>query len=224
MTKIKRISVIVTAIALVCAMGLTFAYFTDRVTNTGSISTTTNAVDVDITKPDDPNTELGNAWAAANATALANFNPGDRLVLDGQINNKGTVAIDYRETFVITSSVAMSKTAPEFRLFADSTQATNGAYTGKSVIATESISADGKTITYTIAPATLAVGASAKPTYDLVFDLLAGNSFQGATGTVYYMVEARQADAAGADAAWTTVATESITFGGQNVNAVPVAP
>ena len=178
------------------------------------------------TDPDDPDEpwedptpgndhdDLANWWGALNATALANFNPGDKLALDAKINNSGTLDLDYRQTFIITSTVAMDKTNPQFRLFTSCKRESYGALTGITVAEGETISSDGKTITYRISPDFLAAGDNLHTNYDLVFDKLSSNAFQNAKVTVQYLVEARQANAAGAAADWTVVETADFTFGG----------
>lgn len=244
----RRIALLLACLATVLAFSMVFAYFSDRATTEASIKTVENAVDIDITKPDDtpepdPNNptdpeppkdyvdptpdddtdDLTNWWNALNATAVANFNPGDKLCLDAKITNGGSLEIDYRQTIVVNSSVAMDRSSPEFRLFSNCIREKYGALTGKTVVVSESISSDGKKIVYTIAPATLGVNESITPNYDLVFDKLSGNEFQGAQVTVDYLVEARQANEAGENQGWTTVATATLSVGGENLNVVPKA-
>lgn len=163
--------------------------------------------------PDDHD-DLTNWWGALNATALANFNPGDKLCLDAKINNSGSLDLDYRQTFIVTSSVAMTKADPEFRLFSSCSRETYGALTGGTVAEGESISADCKTITYRISPDTLDAGKHLHTNFDLVFNKLASNKFQNAEVTVQYLVEARQANEAGADVGWELVEDATLTFGG----------
>lgn len=244
----SRLALLIACLAMVLAFSMVFAYFSDRATGVASIKTVDNAVDIDITKPDDtpepdpdnptdpdepngytdptPNDDtddLTNWWNALNATAVANFNPGDKLCLDAKIINSGSLVIDYRQTIVVTSSEPMDRTAPEFRLFSNCVREKYGALTGKNVVLSENISSDGKKIVYTIAPATLGVNESITPNYDLVFDKSSSNDFQSAKVTVDYLVEARQANEAGADQDWTTVATASLSVGGENMSVVPKA-
>jgi len=252
----KRLAILLSCLAIVLAMSLSLAYFTDRTTGAASMKAVDNAIDIDISKPDPENPEpdpdnptdpddptdpkdpskpwkdptpdddtddLTNWWAALNAEALANFNPGDKISLDGTITNSGTLDLDYRQTYVLTCNKAMNTTTPEFRLFSNCTKDKYGAKTGIDVLVNEKIAADGKKITYNIAPAKLVVGASTTPNVDLVFDKMASNAFQGAKITVDYLIEARQANAAGANADWTPVATGTVTIGGSSVAAVPKA-
>ena len=51
MKNIKRIVYLCVAMALVCALGLSLAYFTDRVDGNGSISTNENALDIEVVPP-----------------------------------------------------------------------------------------------------------------------------------------------------------------------------
>jgi len=244
----RRIALLLACLATIMAFSMVFAFFSDRETGAASMKTVENAVDIDITKPDvtpepDPNDptdpkppkdyedptpeddtdDLSNWWNALNATAIANFNPGDKLCLDAKITNGGTLAIDYRQTIVVTSSVAMNRSAPEFRLFSDCIRESYGALTGKTVIVSEKISDDGKKIVYTIAPATLGVKESITPNFDLVFDKFSDNDFQAAKVTIDYLIEARQANEAGADKDWATVATANLSVGGENLSVVPKA-
>ncbi len=250
MKKMKRLGVLFTVLALVCALGISLAYFTDRVDANGHISTADNSVDIDITKPDDPvepdptnptdpdfpvdpddpdepwtdptpdddSDDIENWWNALNVTALANFNPGDKLCLDGKITNSGTLDIEYRQTIIITTDKAMSTASPEFRLFSTCKRETYGALTGSSVVATETIDSSGKKITYKIAVAELAPGEHVTTNYDLVFDKSASNAYQGTKVTVDYILEACQAGGE-----WATIATATTTTAAGNVNVVPKA-
>ena len=264
MKKIQRLGIFVVALTLVCALGLSLAYFTDRVEAKGSMSTADNSVDIDITKPDvdpsdpsepdpsipddptdpdfpvdpgedpdstdddapwtdptedDDSDDLENWWNALNATALANFNPGDKLCLDGKISNSGTLDIEYRQTFIVTTDTAMDTDNPEFRLFTSCYREDYGALTGGTVAAGESIDASGKKITYSIPVADLASGEGVHTNFDLGFDKMASNEFQGAEVTVDYILEACQD---GAD--WLVVATATTTTtGGDTLSVVPKA-
>lgn len=226
------------ALALVFTLLVgSLAYFTDRVSKDASFSTIKGGViitpdpDEPDPDPDHPEKKLSTKWANVNATALANFNPGDKLDLSYKLANTGELAVDVRETFVITSSKPMKDGAPEFRLFLAATQdASSKAYTGKNVVTTEK-KIDSTHYMYTITAYSLpgsdetVTGISASSvdkTYQLVFDKAAGNAFQGATCTVDYLVEAKQ-HTDGGDADWVTAATGNLTLGGQAVKAVPAA-
>lgn len=241
------------ALAIVLLVG-SLAYFTDRVTTTATITTASNSVDItplpdpdvvpdDPTNPNpggftdptptDPTDDLTKWWSYINPTAQINFNPGDKLVLDYILANQGSLAVDIRETFVITSSKPLSAT-PEFRLFSSFNKAANGCNTGVDVVAVEERVVDDGTgecyqYRYTVAPFTMSgtgetVGESplkVAKDYYVVFDAAAGNPFQGATCTVEYVVEAKQhSDAANQAAEWAVAATATMSLGDETVNVV----
>lgn len=232
MRKIKNMKLsgmLALAMAVVLLVG-SLAYFTDRLTTKATIST----IGADITTdPDDPTykDDLTAKWLAFNAAPKANFNPGDKVDLSYKLANTGELALDVRETFIITSSKPMSAT-PEFRLFNGATQdAGTKAYTGNGVVVTETKISD-TVYKYTVASYVLSgseetIGSNAKSvdkTYQLVFDKTAGNAFQGATCTIDYLVEAKQ-HSDGGDADWVTaVNSGTITLGGQTIPAVPAKP
>lgn len=148
--------------------------------------------------------------------------------LSYKLANTGELALDVRETFIITSSKPMSAT-PEFRLFNGATQdADTKAYTGNGVVVTETKISD-TVYKYTVASYVLSgseetIGSNAKSvdkTYQLVFDKTAGNAFQDADVEVSLLAEAKQHRNTNSDT-WATVSSESVTFGNGNVNAVPV--
>ena len=116
MRKIKNMKIsglLALAMVFVLLVG-SLAYFTDRISKDASFSTIGSGVvidpDPDPDNPDpdpDPN-KLSTKWANANAEALANFNPGDKVDLSYKLANTGELAVDVRETFVITSSKALT--------------------------------------------------------------------------------------------------------------------
>lgn len=214
------------AMVLVLLVG-SLAYFADRATEDASFSTAT----VDITTdPDDPNEDnLTAKWLAVNPKVKTNFNPGDKVDLSYTLANTGELAVDVRETFVITSSKPMTAGDPQFQLFTSFTTDSAGANDGKDVVVTEN-RIDATHYMYSITSYSLngseetvsGVNAnSVAKTYYLVFDKLAGNDFQGATCTIDYLVEAKQHSDGAND--WTTAATGNLTLGGQTVKAVPAA-
>lgn len=235
MRKIKNMK-ITGLLALVMVFVLlvgSLAFFTDRATKNASFSTTTVSItpdpDEDPKDPEHPENKLTDKWAAINATALAIFNPGDKVDLSYKLANTGELAVDVRETFVITSSKAMKDGAPQFRLFSSVTPDAAGANDGENVVVTEN-KIDATHYMYTITAYSLngsdetvsgVTATSVDKEYYLVFDKTADNSFQGATCTIDYLVEAKQ-HSDGADD-WTTAATGSLTLGGQTVKAVPAA-
>lgn len=232
MRKIKNMKLsgmLALAMAVVLLVG-SLAYFTDRITTKATISTIGADITTDL---DDPTykDDLTAKWLAFNAAPKSNFNPGDKVDLSYKLANTGELALDVRETFIITSSKPMSAT-PEFRLFNGATQdADTKAYTGNGVVVTETKISD-TVYKYTVASYVLSgseetIGSNAKSvdkTYQLVFDKTAGNAFQGATCTIDYLVEAKQ-HSDGGDADWVTaVNSGTITLGGQTIPAVPAKP
>lgn len=241
MRKIKNMKLsglLALALALVMLVG-SLAYFTDRISKDASFSTIGSGSGVVIDPdpddpdpdPDHPDNKLSTKWATVNAKALANFNPGDKLDLSYKLANTGELAVDVRETFVITSSKAMKDGAPQFRLFSTVSQDDAGANVGGDVVVTEK-KIDAAHYMYTITAYSLngsdeklsgVTATSMDKAYYLVFDKTADNSFQGATCTVDYLVEAKQ-HSDGGDADWVTAATGNLTLGGQTISAVPAAP
>lgn len=252
--KSKAYKIIIPLLALTLLIG-TFAYFADRVSTTASISTVGAGEDgksvVEITplpdptvEPDDPNLpgpgdyedetpenpedDLTNWWAYLNSKAKVNFNPGDKMTLNYILKNSGILAVDVRETFIVTSSKPLSDT-PEFRLFTSVTNDTAGANFGDTVVVSEE-KLDDTHYKYVVAPYTL---NSATDTVDgvneternreyyLVFDALSSNDFQGAVCSIDYVVEAKQHTDSDAD--WTIAATGSLAFDGYSINVVPAA-
>lgn len=236
MRKIKNMKLtglLALAMMLVLLVG-SLAYFTDRIGKDASFSTISNGVvidpDPDDPDPEDPEKKLSIKWANVNAQALANFNPGDKVDLSYKLANTGELAVDVRETFVITSSKAMKDGAPQFRLFSNVTSDAAGANVGGNVVVTEK-KIDATHYMYTIATYSLngsdetisgVSATSVDKAYYVVFDKTAGNDFQGTTCTIDYLVEAKQ-HSDGGDADWATAATGNLTLGGQAVKVVPAA-
>ena len=214
------------AMALALMVG-TFAYFTDRIGKDASVKTATTTITTD--PGTDHEDDLTAKWTAVNAAAKANFNPGDKVDLSYTLANTGELAVDVRETFVITSSKAMKDNAPQFRLFSSITKDAAGATDGGNVVVTEK-KIDATHYMYTITAYSLngsdetvsgTTATSVDKEYYLVFDKTADNSFQGATCTIDYLVEAKQHSDGAND--WTTAATGNLTLGGQAIKAVPAA-
>ena len=231
MRKIKNMKlsgILALAMAVVMLVG-SLAYFTDRITTKATVST----IGADITTdPDDPTykDDLTAKWLHVNNAAKANFNPGDKVDLSYTLANTGDLAMDIRETFIVTSSKPMKDSAPEFRLFTAADQDTDTkAWTGDTTKVVDFQKISDTVYKYTVASYTLSgsqetVGSSAKKvdkTYHLVFDKASGNDFQGATCTIDYLVEAKQ-HSDGGDADWVTAVNGgTITLGGQTIPAVP---
>lgn len=233
MRKIKNMKLsgmLALAMAVVLLVG-SLAYFTDRITTKATIST----IGADITT--DPGTDyeddLTAKWLAFNAAPKANFNPGDKVDLSYTLANTGDLAMDIRETFIVTSSKPMKDSAPEFRLFTAANQDTDTkAWTGDTTKVVDFDKISDTVYKYTVASYVLSgseetIGSNAKSvdkTYQLVFDKTAGNAFQGATCTIDYLVEAKQ-HSDGGDADWViAVNGGTITLGGQTIPAVPAKP
>lgn len=202
----------------------TMAYFTDR--QDASASATAGSVDISVTE---------------NWQDIDNFNPGDIQGLNYEIANIGNKSVDVRETLVVKSSVPMTDGEQlEFEIYnrGDVTQNAAGAYVpneGVSPIATGGnrvVSDDGTTVKYIIdeyvlngtgaaAETEAGINATSKEMdYVLVFSDEAQNKFQSAEATVELLAEAKQHRNTDSDS-WSTVSTESVTIGGETVNAVP---
>jgi len=215
--KLTGLMAIVTVMALLIG---TLAFFTDRVTANAEATTMSGAVDIVPVNPTDNTKEidLTTYWGsvAGNATAKVNYNPGDRFDLSYDLKNKGELSVKTRETFVITSSVAMTDGAPEFALCTSTSAGTYGGYKASSSLATKVSSTVYK---YTVENNTpMAPDSVVDKAYFVVFNENAGNNFQGAKCTVNYLVEALQSDGT-----WATVTTAAFNLGGQTVQAVPAA-
>ena len=222
-------------LTLTLAIAGAFAFFTDKVTTKATLTTSEKSVDITTnpTDPSDPDYDpdwennLSAKWEDVNATALANYNPGDKVDLSFALKNTGSQAVDIRETFVITSSKALTEASPEFRLFQEAIQDAAGAWDGQEVVSAELI--NGNQIKYSIAPYVISSEIEAidnnpievEKDYNLVFNKAASNAFQAATCKVEYLVEAKQHSADGPAGGWTEVETATIQFGGQSINAVP---
>lgn len=219
--------IILPGIAVLLALGASFAYFSDRVETRATVTTGENPLDITIDPGSGTEDDLSQKWADANAEALANYNPGDKVDLGFELKNTGSKAVDVRETFFITSSEALDQTSPEYRLFLDAIQDAAGAWEGSDVVAVEQI--DTNTIKYSVAPYVLSSETEAidnnpievSNQYKLVFDKDSENVFQGSTCTVELLIEAKQHTEDGPDGGWTTLETAEIEIGGQTVNAVP---
>lgn len=246
--KKKALTYAVAGMASVSLLAGTLSYFTDReATNASSRTSGWDRQAVDITPtadpsilpddpgkspfedptPNDPSDNLTNWWSYLNATAIANYNPGDMMTLSFNMVNSGELAVDVRETFIVTSTKPLSQ-APEFRLFSSYYEDANGAHFGEEVIVKEE-RIDATHYKYTIAPYTLSsrdeviqghTATQLDRDYYLVFDGKASNAFQGAKCTVDYVAEAKQHSLDGNND-WVKAATAKLTVGGQNMDVVP---
>lgn len=224
------------------------AYFTDRVTGDAT-ATTMDKTSLDIvpepdpdadpddpTKkpedyvdptPDNPDDDLTNWWLYLNTRAKVNFNPGDKMDLSYILVNKGKLAVDVRETFIITTSLPLTATQ-EFALFSTFQTDSAGANTGLTSAGTMT-KIDDTHYKYTPPQFTLSsdtetIGSAPKQfkcNYYLIFNALSGNTFQGAKCTIDYTVEAKQHTEGNLPADWVTAATATMTLGGQTTAVVP---
>ena len=133
----KKITAGLVGASLLLGMGVTTAFFTDRVTGDfggeeGVAVGGNNPIDIvpnddgkhpsptDPTHPKDQqdgssakdgvtDESISNRWARLNPIALKNLNPGDEVALPVQFYNGGDFAIDVRETITVTSSVPLTQ-------------------------------------------------------------------------------------------------------------------
>lgn len=251
MTKQQRTGLFyfLVAVAVILILIGTFSFFTDRLSSNATITTVGGdgqpAVDIvtkpDITvTPDDPtlppfedptpdNTldDLENWWKYVNSKTLSTFAPGDKITLNFNMTNEGALAVDVRETFILTSSKPLSQT-PEFRLFTSVTEDNNGAFTGEEVLLKEE-KIDDTHYKYTITPYTISSAdevidgndaTEVKKEYYLVFNKNTANEFQASSCQIDYIAEAKQ-HSKGGETDWIIASTAQITAGGQNLNVVP---
>ena len=217
------------ALALVMVLGSSFAYFTDRADTSASGTAGTVGVDLtsDINLLDEDGKDI--------------LNPGD--IRDGSfgVENTGNKSIDVRTTIVLTSSVAMDKTAAqaEYELYLkDDVEFVEGKgwmpKDGAQPLEVRSISEDGKTITYNLPDYILNgnedFGDDKREIEDgittdshdndfvLIFKAGSSNEFQDSTVQLDVLVEAKQHRNTGAG--WDIVAQESYTVGNLTQDAV----
>ena len=133
----KKITAGLVGASLLLGMGVTTAFFTDRVTGDfggeeGVAVGGDNPIDIvpnddgknpsptDPTHPKDQqdgsnakdgttDETISNRWARLNPIALKNLNPGDEIALPIQLYNGGDFAVDVRETITVTSSVPLTQ-------------------------------------------------------------------------------------------------------------------
>lgn len=178
---IKKIISMVAAFAIVAAMGLgAFSFFNDYAT--ASVESEAGTLDIALTQ----------AIVLDDASKDGIINPGDKFDFNFNIANSGSKSVDTQTVITLVSSVEMSD-AHEYRLM-------NGA----DELATGALQSDKKTIIYTLPVQVLngsveeetganAIGATeVDHAYTFVFDLEAGNDFQGSTVDVKIEVFAKQ--------------------------------
>lgn len=207
------------AVAVATLIAGSFAFFTDR----EQVDSRATAAKINI--------DLDAPWT--DEVLL----PGQIVDLPSTITSTGNRAIDVRETFVLTSDVALSNVgAAEFEIYKVSDLEMNafGAYIpidGAEPITTGAnrvLSDDGKTLTYTLPEFIMSgggetpsgtVGTEVSKDYVALFKLEASDAYQKAEVKVDYIVEAKQHSATNADD-WAVLATHSI----ENVSGSYVAP
>ncbi len=209
----KKKAILILAVALVFSVGAgTFAWLTDMVTQTASVTAVAQGVSVQSSTGD----PIATVWAnnAGNAAKIAAFVPGDTIDLSYTLENpSASSGINYRETFVIHSTSAMNLAGGWAWTLTDSAGGAT-AFTGPAAVG-----ADNKTIKYTGAPGTLAASGTANLDYGLHFTETAPNTFQGVEVVVDYVVEVMQE---GGD--WATATTATITINGNDFSVTPANP
>lgn len=232
----KRLTALFLALAVVCAMGMSLAYFTDH--EKATATATAGTLDLTLTE----------SWAHDNTSSTDDdAKPGDIYDLSYTLKNDGNKSADVRETFVITSDVQLAAGSPaEFEIYAasDVKKDGNGFYvpiSGAQPLSVRTTGSypgtDGKTyytITYKVPEFILngtgdnaetetgALGTQKVGSYVILFAKNASNAFQGVNVTIDYLAEAKQHRNTD-PTIWTTVASESITLGGGSVSVVPAA-
>lgn len=216
-----------TAIGIVVLLVGTFAYFTDRAETNTELKTADASELIKVT-PDgteegseDPGSTLEDLWKANNPDEI--IEPGDEVDLSYELTNIGDSDIDVKETFILTSTVALDQASPEYRLFLNSFADKYGAMVGGTVVSAETISEN--QVKYEIAPFSLDKNESRKLDYIMVFDKYASNKFQASVCTIDYLVELRQhADILDVNDGWEEIQSATIQFGGNGAyKAVPEA-
>lgn len=233
----------VASLALAGVMGASLlvgslAYFTDRADTNASATAGTVAIEMDAATL---------AASMKDADGKDIFNPGDMREVNYVLTNTGNKSIDVKETIILTSSVAMDKTAAqaEYELYkaADVELVAGKGYApkaGAQPLEVRSISDDGLQITYAVPQYTLNGNASFGDdnreietgidtdtnagAYVLVFKGASSNAFQGSTVKLEILAEAKQhRNTSAFDADWSELQSESVTFGGSDVAVVPSA-
>lgn len=238
--KKKVLSIVLAVTMLGTLMIGSFAYFTDRADIKASATAGTVSIELDADT-------LAEAMKDVDGKDI--FNPGDQRVVNYKLSNKGNKSIDVREQIILTSSVAMDKTAAqaEYELYkaADVELVEGKGYApkaGATPLEVRTISDDGTQITYAVPEYVLngwdkdgddtkreiesGVDATENAgAYVLVFKGAAGNEFQNSAVTLNILAEAKQHRNT-ANVTWAELASESITFGGAATDVVPeyVAP
>lgn len=198
MRKNMKVTALMSFVMVLALLISTLAFFSDRITDQKTLTTIAGnpvsaapadpGTDGEYGTPDDEIIEdLDEAWAnnAANENvSLVSFAPGDSYDMSYTLYNNGTLGAKIRETFTVTSTVAMDANNPEFVIL-------DGEGTA---LRTGDVSDDGLSYKYVVDTETVAAGATSDKDYTLKFIDDAANTFQGAVCTVTYVVEVLQDD------------------------------
>lgn len=183
-------------LAITCIGALmigSFAFFTDRAD--ADATATAGNIDLVFTDlsaaaehkvPSQTNT-VDKVWTENNPLCADIMNPGDNFDMGYKVANTGSKSIDVKQQIVLTSSVALTDAAEEYKI----------------VIAGQDItpvkSDDDKVLTYELAEIVLngtveEDGDAAEQEYDvyLAFDRLAKNKFMDSTVKVELDIQAKQ--------------------------------
>lgn len=211
----KRLATMFTVAAAFMCIIVTVALFTDREQSRAEY--TAGTLDIVLTQE----------WTADNATAAKNYTPGDKLVLDYSLENKGNLDAKVRETFVVTTSKPVTN---EFEIYKSTDvveDATTGLWVASSTASPIQVRKSesygtGTKITYEIPEFVL--DAAGKETFNLVllFNKDAENTIKGTEVKVEYIAQALQDRNTGEDT-WkdAKVISETIKIGGTDKSVVP---
>lgn len=211
----NRLAAIFLTAAFATTIVTCLALFTDR--EQSQTEYTAGTLDIELTQK----------WTEDNAEAVKNYTPGDKLVLNYSLKNKGNLDAKVRETFVVTTDKVVTN---EFEIYKASDveeDATTGLWVAKSSAApieirTSKAHGNGTKITYEIPEHVL--NAETDESYELVllFNKDAKNAIKGTNVTVEYIAQALQ-DRNTGDDTWkdAKVITDKVTIGGEETPVVP---
>lgn len=228
----KKIGAVCGVAALALIVGSTYSYFTDRANTeaegvAGTVAISQSSIENSLLDEDGKNI----------------LNPGDMRILDYVIKNSGSKSIVVLDKIVLSSSVAMTKDGQaEYEIYnkADVIEVPGKGYQPKDdtvqPLQVRTMSEDGTQITYEPEQYVLngnedlgddkreiedGITTDTKTNeYVLVFKGAASNDFQNSTVKVEILSMAKQARNLDASD-WTTVATQTATFGGAETAVVP---
>ena len=186
------------ALAVCCGAALlvsSFAYFTDRVTETSTATAgTMDLVFADNSVASGSNNEfaIDKVWDSAALVSDGNIiNPGDYFDLSYTLTNDGSKSMDVRQQLVLTSSVALTDAAEEYAL------TITGGNDSTAIVPTKSD--DDKTLTYSLKDIILNGSVETETgavtgAYDVQLDFAkaAKNAFMNSSVTVDLDIQAKQ--------------------------------